>query len=66
MLWDIFGLGIWGLMLLGCFKYASFMLHLCFGEGVVEEVGRVLVGVGDNQAKTVYLRYVCSAIQYMR
>ena len=42
------------------------MLHLCFGEGVVEEVGRVLVGVGDNQAKNVYLRYVCSAIQYMR
>ena len=34
VLWGIFECGSWGLMLLGCFKYASFML-----------LGRSCVGV---------------------
>ncbi len=42
------------------------MLLLCTCGGVVEEFCRMLVGVGDVRAKALYLRYVCSAIQYMR
>ncbi len=42
VLCDFFGVENWGLMLLACFKYASFM-HL--GRSL-EEFCRMLVGVG--------------------